>query len=189
MQAMQAVSVNPRLKEKYQKEIIPLFLKDHGFSNKMAVPRLVKIVVNMSSGRAIEDSKFLEKAQGIIANITGQLPVIVRAKKSVSSFKLREGMPIAVKVTLRGAKMYEFLDRLISVALPRVRDFRGTKNKFDGHGNFTLGVSEMTVFPEASLEDDNFGFEISINTTAKDDKNGELLLRSFGFPLKNKEKK
>lgn len=189
MQAMQTASVNPRLKEKYQKEIIPLFIKEYGFNNKMAVPRLVKIVVNMSSGRAIEDSKFLEKAQNIIANITGQMPVIVKAKKSVSTFKLREGMPIAVKATLRETKMYEFLDRLISVALPRVRDFRGTKNKFDGHGNFTLGVSEMTVFPEASLEDDNFGFEISINTTAKDDKNGELLLRSFGFPLKDKEKK
>lgn len=179
----------PRLKEKYQKEIVPLFIKDHGFSNVMAVPKIDKIVINMSSGRAIEDSKFLEKVENIIGRITGQKPIITKAKKSVASFKLREGMPIGAKVTLRGDKMYEFLDRLISTALPRVRDFRGTKEKaFDGRGNYTLGLAEVTVFPEAASEDDNFSLEISITTTAKSDADGENLLRAFGFPLKNSKK-
>lgn len=186
---MQRKNVIPRLKKKYQKEIIPQFMKEYGLSNKMAIPSIEKIVVNMSSGRFVEDSKFLEKAQKIIAKITGQKPLTTKAKKSVAAFKLREGMSIGSKVTLRGDRMYEFLDRLISTALPRVRDFRGAKRKaFDGNGNYTLGMSEITVFPEAASEDDDFSIEISITTTAKNNKNGERLLRAFGFPLKRSSK-
>lgn len=187
---MQSGNLVPRLQEKYTKEIVPLFLKKYGFSNKMAVPKVEKIVVNMSSARAVEDSKFLKEASGVLAKITGQKPLTTKARKSVSSFKLREGMPIGLKVTLRGKRMYEFLDRLIATALPRVRDFRGAKkDAFDGSGNYTLGIKEVTVFPEAAQEEDNFGLEVSIQTSTKKDNDAKKLLLAFGFPLKTGKEK
>src|ERR671932_2523461 len=142
-----------RLKERYQKEIAPAISKEFGITNPMAVPRLEKIVINMGMGEAIANAKILDTAADEIRAITGQKPVITKAKKSIASFKLRQGMPIGVMVTLRGERMYEFLDRLVSVALPRVRDFQGVSpNSFDGHGNFALGVREQLIFPEVSYD-------------------------------------
>jgi len=182
----------PRLKEKYQKEIIPLFIKDYGFSNVMAVPKIDKIVINMSSGRAIEDSKFLEKVDGIIGRITGQKPVITKAKKSIATFKLRQGMPIGCKVTLRGNIMYEFLDRFISLALPRVRDFKGVSAKsFDGKGNYSVGIKEQFIFPEIEYDkvESVHGLDITICTTAKTDKESKALLAHMGMPFRKEKEK
>jgi large subunit ribosomal protein L5 len=176
-----------RLKERYQQEIAPALASERGITNKMAVPRLVSITVSVGLGRAIADSRWLEIATDNLAKITGQHPVITRAKKSVASFKLRTGMPIGARVTLRGERMYEFLDRLIEVALPRVRDFRGLETKgFDAQGNYNLGISEVSVFPEAAEIELSqvHGLQITFVTTAKDKEAGEALLRALGLPLK-----
>lgn len=189
MQKMQADNIKPRLKEKYEKEVVPYFLNDLEFKNKLMVPKIEKIVLNVSSSKAIEEPKHLDYIIEVLGKITGQKALKTKAKKSVASFKLREGMAIGAKVTLRGNKMYEFLDRLISTALPRVRDFRGTKDKaFDGNGNYNLGIQEVTVFPEASNQDTSFGLEVNIKTTAENNEDAEKLLRAFGLPMKKVQK-
>lgn len=176
----------PRLKEKYFNEVVPLMMKDFGYKNKMQVPRLVKTVVNMGVGEAITDIKIMDKAQEELATITGQHPVLCRAKKAISNFKIRIGQPIGCKVTLRQNIMYEFLDRLINIALPRIRDFRGVPNKaFDGKGNYNLGIKEQAIFPE--LEFDRIaraqGMNITIVTTAKTKEESSALLKLLGMPF------
>ena len=176
-----------RLKEKYNKEIAPQIAKEFGIENPMAIPRIEKIIVNMGMGEAISNSKILDVATEELKAITGQKPVITKAKKSIASFKLRQGMPIGTMVTLRGERMYEFLDRLISVALPRVRDFRGISAKaFDGRGNYTLGVREQLIFPEIDFNkvDKTRGMNISIVTTAKNDEQSRALLKALGMPFR-----
>ena len=178
-----------RLREKYKKEIGPAIAKEFEIKNAMAIPQLEKIVVNMGIGEAIGNSKVLDSAVEELTAITGQKPVVTKAKKSIASFKLREGMKIGTMVTLRGNHMYEFLDRLISVALPRVRDFRGISAKaFDGRGNYTLGIKEQLIFPEIDFNriDQTRGMNISIVTTAKNDEQGRSLLKLFGMPFKKK---
>ena len=175
-----------RLKERYNKEVAPAIAKEFGIKNPMAVPRLEKIVVNMGMGEAIANAKILDTAADEIRAIVGQKPVITKAKKSIASFKLRQGMPIGVMVTLRGDRMYEFLDRLVSIALPRVRDFRGVSPKaFDGRGNYTIGVREQLIFPEIEYDkiDKVRGFEVSIVTTAQTDEEGRRLLSLLGMPF------
>jgi large subunit ribosomal protein L5 len=179
-----------RLKEQYKKEIIPKIMKESNYRNIMEVPKLTKITVNMGVGSALQNIKELESAADDLAKITGQKPVITKAKKSIAGFKLREGSPIGCMVTLRGNRMYEFLDRLLSIAIPRVRDFRGlSKKSFDGCGNYTIGIKEQLIFPEVSY--DNIlsvkGMNITINTTAKSDKEALSLLEKFGFPFKKQE--
>ena len=181
-----------RLKEKYNQEIKTNLQKKLGLSNAMEVPRIKKITVNMGIGEAVQDKKTIEKAVTDLEKLAGQKVVITRAKKSVASFKIREGMPIGAKVTLRRERMYEFLDRLINVALPRVRDFRGLNSKsFDGNGNYSLGVKEQIIFPEIDYDkiDKIRGLDISITTSAKNDEEGLALLKEFNFPLKDAPKK
>jgi large subunit ribosomal protein L5 len=176
-----------RLKEKYHKEIKVALQKELGIENAMAVPRLEKIVLNMGLGEATQNSKMLDPLVADLAAIAGQKPVTTRAKKSIAAFKVREGMPIGAMVTLRGDTMYEFLDRLISVALPRVRDFRGVSTKsFDGRGNYTLGVRDQLIFAEIdySKVDKLKGMNITIVTSAKDDNAARALLRQFGMPFR-----
>ena len=176
-----------RLKEKYTKEIAPAIAKEFDIKNPMAVPRIEKIVVNMGVGEAIANAKVLDTAVEELRSITGQKPVITKAKKSIASFKLRQGMNIGTMVTLRGERMYEFLDRLISVALPRVRDFRGISGKaFDGRGNYTLGIREQLIFPEIDFNkvDKTRGMNISIITTAKTDEQSRALLKALGMPFR-----
>ncbi len=176
-----------RLKEKYKSEIAPAIAKEFDIKNPMAVPRIEKIVVNMGIGEAISNAKILDMAVEELRSITGQKPVITKAKKSIASFKLRQGMNIGTMVTLRGDRMYEFLDRLISVALPRVRDFRGISGKaFDGRGNYTLGVREQLIFPEIDFNkvDKTRGMNISIITTAKTDEQSRALLKAMGMPFR-----
>jgi len=176
-----------RLKEKYRKEIAPALAKEFGIKNAMAIPKIDKVVLNMGVGESIGNSKVMDAAVEELGNITGQKPVITKAKKSIAAFKLRQGMNIGAMVTLRGERMYEFLDRLISVALPRVRDFRGISAKaFDGRGNYTLGIREQLIFPEIDFNkiDKTRGMNISIVTTAKNDEEGRALLRLLGFPFK-----
>ncbi|MBA2732491.1 MAG: 50S ribosomal protein L5 [Acidobacteria bacterium] len=176
-----------RLKEKYTKEIAPAIAKEFSIKNPMAVPHLEKIVINMGMGEAIANAKILDTAADEIRAVTGQKPVVTKAKKSIASFKLRQGMPIGVMVTLRGDRMYEFLDRLVSVALPRVRDFRGVSPKaFDGRGNYTLGIREQLIFPEIDFNkvDKTRGMNISIVTTARDDEQARALLKSLGMPFR-----
>ncbi len=176
-----------RLKEKYNKEIAPAIAKEFGIVNPMAVPKITKIVVNMGVGEAIANAKVLDVAVEELKSITGQKPVVTKAKKSIASFKLREGMSIGAMVTLRGERMYEFLDRLISVAIPRIRDFRGVSPKaFDGRGNYTLGVREQLIFPEIDFNkvDKTRGMNISIITTAKNDEQSRALLKAFGMPFR-----
>lgn len=176
-----------RLKERYQKEIAPAIAKEFGISNPMAIPRVEKIVINMGMGEAISNAKILDTAADELRAVTGQKPVITKAKKSIASFKLRQGMPIGVMVTLRGDRMYEFLDRLVSVALPRVRDFRGVSPKaFDGRGNYTIGVREQLIFPEIDFNkvDKLRGMNISIVTTARNDDQARALLKSLGMPFR-----
>lgn len=175
-----------RLKDIYRKEVIPALMKEFGYRNVMEVPRLKKIVVNVGVGEALQDAKALDHAVQDIATITGQRPIVTRAKKSIAGFKLREGMPIGVKVTLRGDRMYDFLDRLCNVALPRRRDFRGVSpDSFDGRGNYTLGLREQLVWPEIDYDsiDKVRGMEISIVTTAKTDEEGRRLLELLGMPF------
>ena len=176
-----------RLKERYTKEIAPAISKEFGITNPMAVPRLEKIVINMGMGEAVANAKVLDIATEELKAIAGQKPVITRAKKSIASFKLRQGMPIGVMVTLRGEQMYEFLDRLVSVALPRVRDFRGVSPKaFDGRGNYTIGIREQLIFPEIDFNkvDKLRGMNISIVTTARDDDQARALLKGLGMPFR-----
>jgi large subunit ribosomal protein L5 len=179
--------VNARLKEKYQKEIRPALQKELGLNNLMAVPRLEKIVLNMGLGEATQNVKIMDPLVADLASVAGQKPVTTRAKKSIAAFKVREGMPIGAMVTLRGDIMYEFLDRLISVALPRVRDFRGVSTKsFDGRGNYTLGMRDQLIFPEVDYArvDKLKGMNVTIVTTARDDNQARALLRQFGIPFR-----
>jgi large subunit ribosomal protein L5 len=176
-----------RLKEKYQQEIKPALQKELGLKNPMAVPRLEKIVLNMGLGEATQNVKLMDPLVADLTSVAGQKPVTTRAKKSIAAFKLREGMPIGAMVTLRGDIMYEFLDRLISVALPRVRDFRGVSTKsFDGRGNYTLGVRDQLIFPEVDYArvEKLKGMNITIVTTAKDDHQARELLKQFGMPFR-----
>jgi large subunit ribosomal protein L5 len=176
-----------RLKDRYQKEIAPAISKEFSIENPMAVPRLEKIVINMGMGEAIANSKVLDTAADELRAIAGQKPIVTKAKKSIASFKLRQGMPIGVMVTLRGDRMYEFLDRLITVALPRVRDFRGVSPRaFDGRGNYTLGIREQLIFPEIDFNkvDKTRGMNISIVTTARNDEQARALLKGLGMPFR-----
>jgi large subunit ribosomal protein L5 len=176
----------PRLQQRYSEEVLPDLAKRLGRTNRLALPRLEKIVINMGVGSAVGEKKHLEEAVNALGLIAGQKPIVTRARKSVAGFRLRMGMAIGCKVTLRRARMYEFLDRLIALALPRVRDFRGLNpNAFDGHGNYTLGLSEQLVFPE--LNPDKYsrpqGMDITLVTTASSDDEARELLRGFGMPL------
>lgn len=176
-----------RLKEIYHKEVIPNMIEKFAYSNIMEVPKLSKIIINMGLGEAIHNIKVLESAQEELALITGQRPIVNKAKRSIAAFKLREGMAIGCKVTLRGKRMYEFFDRLVNVALPRVRDFRGISGKaFDGRGNYTLGLREQIIFPEVDYDkiDKIKGMNVTIVTTAKTDEHGRALLRSLGMPFR-----
>ena len=176
-----------RLKERYQKDVAPAIAKEFGITNPMAVPRLDKIVLNMGMGEAVANAKVLDTAVAELTSIAGQKPVITRAKKSIASFKLRQGMPIGVMVTLRGEQMYEFFDRFVSVALPRVRDFRGVSPKaFDGRGNYTIGIREQLIFPEIDFNkvDKMRGMNISIVTTARNDEQARALLKALGMPFR-----
>ena len=179
--------MKPRVKDKYRAEVIPSLMKQFSYGNVMAVPRLWKITVNMGVGDAISDIKVLDQAVEELGSITGQKPVVTRAKKSIANFKLRKGMPIGCMVTLRGEKMYEFFDRLVSVALPRVRDFRGVSAKaFDGRGNYTLGVREQLIFPETNYAKVTKvkGMNVCITTTAKSDEESRALLSALGMPFR-----
>ena len=179
----------PRLKEKYKNEIVPQLEKELNIANINNVPKLEKIVVNMGVGEAATDSKLIDAAVADLRTITGQQPMICRARKSIATFRLRKGQAIGAKVTLRGDRMYEFFDRLVATAIPRIRDFRGMPdNSFDGHGNYSLGVSEQPLFPEISYEDVDRtrGMDITFVTTAKTDEEGKALLTAFGFPFVNR---
>jgi large subunit ribosomal protein L5 len=176
-----------RLRERYQREIVPALMQDFGYTNRLAVPRLAKVVLNMGLGEAVQNSKIIDSALEEMTAIAGQKPVVTKAKKAISNFKLREGLPIGVMVTLRGERMYEFLDRLVSVALPRVRDFRGVPDRsFDGRGNFSLGIREQVIFPEINLDkvDKIKGLTVVICTTARTDAEGKALLRHLGMPFR-----
>jgi large subunit ribosomal protein L5 len=175
-----------RLKETYRTEIVPILMEDFGYRNVLEVPRLVKIVVNIGLGEALQDAKALDGATRDLSTITGQLPIITRARKSIAGFKLRDGMAIGAKVTLRGQRMYHFLDRLVNVTLPRQRDFRGvSRDSFDGRGNYTLGLEEQLAWPEIDYDsvDKVRGMEISIVTTAKTDEEARRLLALLGMPF------
>ena len=179
----------PQLKEKYQQEIVPKLQEKFGYKSVMQVPKVVKIAVNKGIGAAVADKKLVDVGVEELSTITGQKAVATIAKKSVSNFKLREGMPIGAKVTLRGNRMYEFMDRLMNIALPRVRDFRGISDKaFDGRGNYTLGVKEQIIFPEISIEKVNqiSGMDITFVTNAETDEECYELLKAFGMPFANK---
>jgi large subunit ribosomal protein L5 len=179
--------MEPRLKEKYSKEIVPKMLKEYKFKNVMEVPRIEKICINMGVGSATQNIKELESASQDLAVISGQKPIITKARKSIAGFKVREGNPIGCMVTLRGNRMYEFLDRLLSIAIPRIRDFRGlSRDSFDRHGNYTFGVKEQLIFPEVSYDSilSVKGMNITITTTAKNDGEALFLLEEFGFPFK-----
>jgi large subunit ribosomal protein L5 len=176
-----------RVKDKYQNVVVPELMKEFNYSSLMEVPKLEKIVVNMGLGDAVANPKIVEDAVAELTRITGQKPVITKARKSISNFKLREGMVVGAKVTLRGEKMYYFFDKLVSIALPRVRDFRGlSKDSFDGRGNYTLGVREQLIFPEIKFDDVKKvrGMDIVIVTTARTDQEGRALLRHLGMPFK-----
>ena len=176
-----------RLREKFQKDIAPALQKELELKNPMAVPRLHKIVVNMGVGEATQNAKILDPAVGELGQITGQKPIVTKAKKSIAAFKVREGQAIGAMVTLRGDRMYEFLDRLINVVLPRVRDFRGVSTKsFDGRGNYTLGLRDQLIFPEIDYAkvDKLKGMNVTIVTTAKNDNEARALLKSFGMPFR-----
>ncbi|QQM67763.1 50S ribosomal protein L5 [Actinomyces weissii] len=182
-------NTTPRLKAKYQDTIAPALRKEFGHANVMEIPRVVKVVVNMGVGEAAHDSKMIEGAVRDLAAITGQKPQITKARKSIAQFKLREGQPIGAHVTLRGARMWEFLDRLISISLPRIRDFRGLSPKqFDGNGNYTFGLTEQSVFHEIDADsiDRVRGMDITVVTTAKTDEEARSLLKQLGFPFKEK---
>jgi large subunit ribosomal protein L5 len=177
----------PRLKDRYAQEVVPQLMKAFGYGNVMQAPRLVKVVVNMGVGAAVQDAKVLDAAIADMATITGQKPIVTRAKRSISNFKIRTGMRIGCKVTLRGDRMWEFLDRLFNVVLPRVRDFSGiSPSSFDGRGNFAMGLREQLVFPEIDYDkvDRARGMSIVIGTTAKTDEEARALLRGLGLPFR-----
>ena len=176
----------PRLKRDYDERIVAAMTERFGYKNRLEVPKLDKIVINMGVGEATQDKKKVEQAAAEMEKISGQKPVITKAKKSIAQFKLREGMPIGVKVTLRRERMYEFLDRLITIAMPRIRDFRGVNpNSFDGRGNYAMGIKEQIVFPEINYDriDKVRGMDVIVTTTAKSDDEARELLRLFGFPF------
>lgn len=175
------------LKEKYQKEVIPALTEQFGYDNPMRVPRITKVVLNMGLGEAVADKKVLDSAAGDLAMISGQKVVVTKARKSIAGFKIREGWPIGCKVTLRGQRMYDFLDRLVGIAIPRIRDFRGLNPKsFDGRGNYAMGVSEQIIFPEIDYDkiDALRGMDITITTTARTDDEGRALLAALNFPFR-----
>ncbi len=180
----------PSLKERYIKEIVPALVKEFKYTSVMQVPRLKKIVINQGVGDAVADKKLIETAQAELTSIAGQKAVQTVSRKDISNFKLRRDMPIGVRVTLRRERMYEFLERLVAAALPRIRDFRGVSSKFDGRGNYTLGITEQIIFPEIDIDKINkiIGMEISFVTTARTDEEGFALLREFGIPFKNVKK-
>jgi large subunit ribosomal protein L5 len=176
-----------RLRDRYKKEIVPALMRDHGYRNVLQVPRLEKIVLNMGLGEAVQNPKIIDGAVEEITAIAGQKPVVTRAKKAISNFKLREKIPIGVMVTLRGERMYEFLDRFVSAALPRVRDFKGVPDRaFDGRGNYSLGLREQVIFPEINLDklDKIKGLTVTICTSARSDAEGKALLRALGVPFR-----
>ena len=176
----------PRMKQRFHEELIPQLRDQLGLTNVMQVPRFEKVVLNMGIGDAVKDGRMLDAALADLEVITGQKPVVTKARKSIAGFKLREGMAIGAKVTLRGDRMWEFLDRLVTLALPRIRDFRGLDpSAFDGHGNYTLGVTEQLIFPEVDYDKVLMvrGMDITVVTTAKDDEQGLALLMAFGFPF------
>ncbi len=181
----------PNLKKKYIEEIVPSLQKEFGYKSVMQVPKLEKIVINQGIGKAVADKKLLDVAVKEITDIAGQKAITTLSKKDISNFKLRKKMPIGVKVTLRKNRMYEFLERLISVSIPRIRDFRGIGDKFDGKGNYTLGIQEQIIFPEINIDQVNqiLGMNITFVTTAKTDEEAYALLREFGLPFKNINKK
>ena len=180
----------PTLKTNYREQIVPALMKEFGYKSIMQVPRLQKIVVNQGMGQAVADKKLIEVAAEELSLLTGQKAVTTKSRKDISNFKLRKGMPIGVMVTLRSDRMYEFLERLIAVALPRIRDFKGINEKFDGKGNYTLGVAEQIIFPEIDIDKITkiFGMEITFVTSAKSDEEAYALLREFGLPFKNAKK-
>ncbi len=178
--------MTPRLKERYGEEVVPVLMREFGYGNIMKVPRPEKMTVNVGLGEAVTDAKALDSASNDVAIITGQRPVITRAKKSISNFKVRAGMPIGVMVTVRGSRMWEFLDRLVNAALPRIRDFQGVSpNSFDGRGNFSIGIREQLIFPEIEYDkvDRIRGLQVNIITTAKTDEEGKRLLELLGVPF------
>jgi len=185
------MSYSPNLRNKYREEIIPSLQKEFGYHSVMQVPKLEKIVINQGVGRAVADKKLIEVAQEELTLITGQKAVQTISKRDISNFKLRRKMPIGVKVTLRRDRMYEFLERLIKVALPRIRDFKGVTAKFDGRGNYTLGITEQIIFPEIDIDKIHsiIGLEISFVTSAKTDEEGFALLKEFGIPFKQSNKR
>lgn len=179
--------MKPRMLEHYNKKVVPELMKELNFANKMEVPRLTKIVVSMCLKEATSDMKVMERAMDEIATITGQRPKMTRSKKAIAAFKLREGMPLGCVSTLRGSRMYEFLDRLTNIALPRVRDFRGLPTKsFDGHGNYAIGLKEQIIFPEINIDklDKTRGMNIVIGTSSEDDQGGFALLEKMGIPFR-----
>ncbi len=179
-----------RLYETYKSDVIPALMTEFGYDNVMQAPKLTKIVVNIGLGESIQNAKAIDAAVGDLTAIVGQKPVVTKAKKSIAAFKLREGMPIGAMVTLRGPRMYEFYDRLVAIALPRIRDFRGVSaNSFDGRGNYTLGLREQLVFPEIEYDkiDKTRGLEMSFVTTARNDEEGRRLLALLGMPFAKKE--
>jgi large subunit ribosomal protein L5 len=176
-----------RLHEFYQQKVVPQLKQDLGVTNPMQVPRITKITVNMGVGEAVADKKVMDAAVADLTKITGQKPMVTKSKKAIASFKLRQGLPVGCMVTLRGARMYEFLDRLISIAIPRIRDFRGVSPRsFDGRGNYSLGIKEQIIFPEIQYDqvDKVRGMDITITTTASDNRQGRALLEAFSFPFR-----
>ena len=185
---MATETLTPRLKERYRAELVPALKQELGLANVMQVPRVVKVVINMGIGEALKDVKLIDGATKDLATITGQKALVTKARKSIANFKLREGQAIGAKVTLRGNRMWEFLDRLLSIALPRIRDFRGLPTKMDGSGNYTFGVTEQLIFPE--VEYDKVvrvrGMDITVVTTAQDDDQARALLKALGFPFRER---
>ena len=176
----------PRLKELYTETIVPKLKEKLSRQNTLSLPKLSKVSLNMGLGDAVNDNKVIQSASDQLAVISGQLPLVTKARKSIATFKIRDGMPLGVKVTLRGHRMYEFIDRLVTIALPRIRDFRGlNKNSFDGHGNYSFGIKECTIFPEINVDkiDKTRGLDIAICTTAKNDDESLLLLKFINFPI------
>ncbi len=186
---MSSTTTTPRLKEMYQSDVRPKLKEGFGITNEHAVPTIEKIVINMGVKGAVESKAKVETAAGQLATISGQKPTVRLAKHAIAGFKLREGMPIACAVTLRGDRMWEFADRLLTVALPRIRDFRGVKSKLDGRGNYTLGVSEQSIFPEIEFDRIEFqqGMDITFVTTASSDEQGHALLKRLGMPFRTEE--
>ena len=180
--------MSPRIKDQYQKDVVPALMKDFSFTNVMQVPKLEKIVVNMGLGEAVKDGKIVESAVRDLTMIAAQRPVVTRARRSIANFKLRAGMPIGCKVTLRGARMYEFYDRLVNFSIPRIRDFRGLSDKsFDGRGNYTMGIKDQLIFPEIEYDqiDRLQGMNITITTTASSDDEAKALLKHLGMPFRS----